>query len=50
LKDLGSFVMTVMETMDVDEQAVVIKSIATCSASLITGFARIVAERAGYSR
>jgi hypothetical protein len=47
LKDLGSFVMIVMtsmETNDVDEMTLVIKSIATCSANLIAGLARIVAE------
>jgi hypothetical protein len=44
LKDLGSFVLTAMETIDVEEMAEVIKSIATCSVNLIAGLERIVAK------
>jgi hypothetical protein len=44
LKDLGSFVMTAMETIDVEEMAEVIKSIAICSVNLIAGLERIVAK------
>jgi hypothetical protein len=36
--------MAAMEHNGVDEMAVVIKSIATCSVNLIAGLARIVAE------
>ena len=45
LADLGSFVVMTMDEIGVDEKAVVIKSLATCSVKLIAGFARIVAER-----
>jgi hypothetical protein len=44
-KDLGSFVMGAMEKIDLDEMALVVKSVATCSVNLIAALASIVAER-----
>jgi hypothetical protein len=41
--------MTAMETIDVEEMAVVIKSIATCSANLIAGLSRIATAFPGTS-
>jgi hypothetical protein len=47
LKDLGSFVIPVgaKEKIDLDEMALVVKSVATCSVNLITAHASAVAER-----
>jgi hypothetical protein len=45
LKDLGSFVIGAMAKIDLDEMALVVKSVATCSVNLIAALASIVAER-----
>jgi hypothetical protein len=44
LKDLGSFVIGSKEKIGLDEMALVIKSVATCSVNLITALASAVAE------
>jgi hypothetical protein len=45
LRDLGSFVITAIGKISVDEMAVVVKSNETCSVNLIAGLTNIVAER-----
>ena len=44
LKDLGFFVMAAIEQIAIDEMAVVVKRISTCSVKLIACLARIVAK------
>jgi hypothetical protein len=45
LKDLGSVVVGAKEKIDLDEMALVVKSVATCSVNLFTALASVVAER-----